>query len=97
MIYELCLNVMVDVVVLCFKVGNVVILCGGKEVLYFNLVLVVCLYYVLCKYDIDVVVVMVVFDLDCVIMNIFMILKDDVDLIILCGGEGLIQYVSECS
>lgn len=36
MIFEVCFNVMVDVLVLCFKIGNVVILCGGKEVFYFN-------------------------------------------------------------
>lgn len=40
MIYEVCFNVIVDVGVLCFKLGNVVILCGGKEVLDISLVIV---------------------------------------------------------
>lgn len=40
MIYEVCFNVIVDVGVLCFKFGNGVILCGGKEVLNISLVIV---------------------------------------------------------
>lgn len=40
MIYEVWFNVIVDVGVLCFKLGNVVILCGGKEVLDMSLVIV---------------------------------------------------------
>lgn len=39
-IYELCLNVMIDVVVLCLKFGNVMILCGGFEVFELNVVFV---------------------------------------------------------
>lgn len=35
-IYEFCLNVMIDVVSLVFKLGNVVIFCGGKEVFFLN-------------------------------------------------------------
>lgn len=35
-IYELWLNVIIDVVSFCFKLGNVVIFWGGKEVFYFN-------------------------------------------------------------
>lgn len=35
-IFEVWLNVIVDVIVLIFKFGNVVILCGGKEVVWFN-------------------------------------------------------------
>lgn len=47
-IYELCLNVIVDVVVLCVKVGNVCILCGGFEVFVFNCVIVGCVCVGLC-------------------------------------------------
>lgn len=39
-IYEVCFNVIIDIVVLCLKIGNVSILCGGKEIFFFNMELV---------------------------------------------------------
>lgn len=38
-IYEFRFNVIVDVFVFCFKIGNVVILWGGSDVIDFNKVL----------------------------------------------------------
>lgn len=43
-IYESCLNVIVDVGVLCLKLGNVVILCGGFESYYLLWVIYFCLW-----------------------------------------------------
>lgn len=42
-VYESWFNVIVDVVVLCVMVGNVVILCGGLEVVVSNCVIYVVL------------------------------------------------------
>ena len=97
MIYESRPNVTVDAAALCFKAGNAVILRGGKEALHSNLALAACLHHVLRKNGIDAAAVTVVPDPDRAIMNTLMTLKDDVDLIIPRGGEGLIQYVSERS
>lgn len=97
MIYESRPNVTVDAAALCFKAGNAVILRGGKEALHSNLALAACLHHVLREHDIDAAAVTVVPDPDRAIMNTLMTLKDDVDLIIPRGGEGLIQYVSERS
>lgn len=46
MIYEVRLNVIVDVVIICLKIGNVVILCGSFFVIYFNKVIVSVIYWV---------------------------------------------------
>ena len=97
MIYESRPNVTVDAAALCFKAGNAVILRGGKEALHSNLALAACLHHVLRKHGVDAAAVTVVPDPDRAIMNTLMTLKDDVDLIIPRGGEGLIQYVSERS
>ena len=97
MIYESRPNVTVDAAALCFKAGNAVILRGGKEALHSNMALAACLHHVLRKHGIDAAAVTVVPDPDRAIMNTLMTLKDDVDLIIPRGGEGLIQYVSERS
>ena len=97
MIYESRPNVTVDAAALCFKAGNAVILRGGKEALHSNLALAACLHHVLREHDINAAAVTVVPDPDRAIMNTLMTLKDDVDLIIPRGGEGLIQYVSERS
>lgn len=43
MIFESCFNVLVDVFSLVFKIGNVIILCGGKDVIFLNIVLVNCM------------------------------------------------------
>lgn len=72
MIYEVCLNVIVDVVVLCIKVGNGVILCGGFEVIYFNIVIVVVFKCVLCEVGVFDVVLILVEDLCCEIMLVFL-------------------------
>lgn len=39
-IYEVCFNVIVDIVVLVLCLGNVVVLCGGSVVCDLNMVLV---------------------------------------------------------
>lgn len=97
MIYESRPNVTVDAAALCFKAGNAVILRGGKEALHSNLALAGCIHHVLKAHDVEPAAVTVVPDPNRTIMNTLMTLKDDVDLIIPRGGEGLIQYVSENS
>lgn len=97
MIYESRPNVTVDAAALCFKAGNAVILRGGKEALHSNLALAACIHHVLREFDIDPAAVTVVPDPNRAIMNTLMTLKEDIDLIIPRGGEGLIEYVSERS
>lgn len=95
MIYEVCLNVIVEVVVLCLKVGNGVILCGGFEVIYFNIVIVQVFVGVLKVNGVLLVVVIVLIDLCCEVMLELLQLYELIDLVILCGGEGLICFVVE--
>lgn len=64
-IYEVCFNVIIDIVVLCLKTGNVVILCGGKEMFFFNMELVKVIQLVLDKVGLLVVFVQYIEKLDC--------------------------------
>ncbi|NTS75756.1 glutamate-5-semialdehyde dehydrogenase [Catenovulum sp. SM1970] len=97
MIYEARPNVTAEAAALCLKSGNAVILRGGKEALFSNLVIAKCLHEALVEQDIDPNAISVVPDPDRAVMNELMTLSDDVDLIIPRGGEGLIRFVSENS
>ncbi|QJR80897.1 glutamate-5-semialdehyde dehydrogenase [Alteromonas pelagimontana] len=97
MIYESRPNVTVDAAALCFKAGNAVILRGGKEALHSNLALAGCIHHVLKQFGLDKAAVTVVPDPDRAILTTLLTLKDDIDLVIPRGGEGLIKYVSEQS
>lgn len=61
------------------------------------MVIVGLLQQVLCEYDLLEVLISVIFDLDCVLMQEFMEQVDIIDVIILCGGEGFICYVIDNS
>lgn len=93
-IYELWLNVIIDVVSLCLKFGNVIILCGGFEVIYFNQVIVCCIQQGLVEVGLLVVVVQVVEIIDCVVVGVLISMFEYVDVIVLCGGKGLIECIS---
>ncbi|EWH11554.1 gamma-glutamyl phosphate reductase [Catenovulum agarivorans DS-2] len=97
MIYEARPNVTAEAAALCLKSGNAVILRGGKEALFSNLVIAKCLHEALVEQNIDPNAICVVPDPDRAIMNELMTLSEDIDLIIPRGGEGLIRFVTENS
>lgn len=97
MIYESRPNVTAEAAALCLKSGNAVVLRGGKEALYSNLVIAKCLHEALVEQNIDPNAICVVPDADRAVMNELMTLSDDIDLIIPRGGEGLIRFVTENS
>lgn len=97
MIYESRPNVTVDAAALCLKAGNAVILRGGKEALHSNLALAACLHHVLKAHDLDPAIVTVIPDPDRGILKTLLTLKQDIDLVIPRGGEGLIEYVTDHS
>ncbi|WP_111978829.1 glutamate-5-semialdehyde dehydrogenase [Algibacillus agarilyticus] len=97
MIYEARPNVTAEAAALCLKSGNAVILRGGKEALYSNLVIAKCLHEALVEQNINPDAICVVPDPDRTVMNELMTLSDDIDLIIPRGGEGLIRFVTENS
>lgn len=94
-IYEVCLNVMVDVVLLCLKIGNVVILCGGKEMCCINVVMVVVIQDVLKFCGLLVGVVQVIDNFDCVLVSEMLCMDKYIDMMILCGGVGLYKLCCE--
>lgn len=94
-IYEVCFNVMVDVVFLCLKIGNVVILCGGKEIWCINVVMVKVIQQVLQECGLLVVVVQVIESLDCVLVGEMLKMDKYIDMLIFCGGVGLYKLCCE--
>lgn len=94
-IYEVCLNVIVDVVFLCLKIGNVVILCGGKEMYCMNVVIVCVIQKVLKVCGLLEVVVQVIDNLDCLLVNEMLCMDKYIDMLILCGGVGLYKLCCE--
>jgi glutamate-5-semialdehyde dehydrogenase len=97
MIYEARPNVTADAAALCFKSGNAVILRGGSESLKSSLVIADVLQSVLKKHDIPAEAISVVPNSNREWVNELLTLKDDIDLVIPRGGEGLINFVSKNS
>ncbi len=97
MIYESRPNVTVDAAALCFKAGNAVILRGGSEALYSNLILATILKEALTAnaIDPDVIQVIPVTDREAVLYLLQQ--QEEIDLVIPRGGEGLIRFVTENS
>lgn len=93
MIYEVRLNVIVDAVIFCLKIGNVVVFRGSLLVIYSNKVFVSVMKCVLglLKFLID--VVQFIEDISKEIVKQFFILNDGLDVLILCGGKNLIDLV----
>lgn len=94
-IYESRPNVTVDCAALCFKTGNSVILRGGKEAFYSNLVLVKTMRSALEKCGFDPDSILLVEDLSRECSKELMRLDKYVDLLIPRGGAGLIRSIIE--
>ncbi|OCQ21082.1 glutamate-5-semialdehyde dehydrogenase [Pseudoalteromonas luteoviolacea] len=97
MIYEARPNVTADAGALCFKSGNGVILRGGKEALNSSLAIAKVMHQVLIKFNLPEELITVVPDPDRALLLELMQQKDDIDLIIPRGGEGLIEFVTKNS
>jgi len=93
-IYESRPNVTVDAAALCLKSGNAVILKGGSEAIYSNLILSETLAEALRETDLPPKSVQVIPVTDREAVNILISLEDDLDIIIPRGGEGLIRFVT---
>jgi len=96
-IYESRPNVTVDAASLCFKSGNAVILRGGSEALYSNLVLGKILSQALSENGVDPSVIQLIEIKDREAVNQLLKMNDYIDLVIPRGGEGLIRAVAENS
>ncbi len=97
MIYESRPNVTIDAAALCLKAGNGILLRGGSEAIYSNLVLAKILQNVLTSAKVDPAVVQVIPVPDREAVNHMLALDDLLDVIIPRGGEGLIRFVTENS
>ena len=97
MIYEARPNVTAEAAALCLKAGNAVVLRGGSEAIHSNLAIASCLHQVLMQYDINPAAISVVPDTSRQVIEQLLTLRDDIDLVIPRGGEGLIRYVTEHS
>ncbi|KZN28736.1 hypothetical protein N480_08205 [Pseudoalteromonas luteoviolacea S2607] len=97
MIYEARPNVTADAGALCFKSGNGVILRGGKEALNSAMAIAQVMHQVLNKFDLPAELITVVPDPDRALLLELMQQKNDIDLIIPRGGEGLIEFVTHNS
>lgn len=97
MIYEARPNVTAEAAALCIKSGNGVILRGGSEAVNSNLAIAKCLHDTLEAFDLDPQLVTVIPDTSREVIGELLTLKDDIDLVIPRGGEGLIRYVSDNS
>jgi glutamate-5-semialdehyde dehydrogenase len=96
-IYESRPNVTVDAAGLCLKSGNAVILKGGSEAIYSNLILAELLADALKETGVSPKAIQVVPTTDREAVNILIGLDDYLDVIIPRGGEGLIRFVSSHS
>lgn len=96
-IYESRPNVTVDAASLCFKSGNAVILRGGSEALYSNLVLGKILSRALSENGMVPNVIQLIETKDREAVNQLLKMSEYIDLVIPRGGEGLIRAVAENS
>ncbi|MDF0534713.1 glutamate-5-semialdehyde dehydrogenase [Shewanella sp. A32] len=97
MIYEARPNVTADAGALCFKSGNAVILRGGKEALDSSMAIADVLQQVLRLFNLPEALITVVPDPDRALMLELLQQRDDIDLVIPRGGEGLINFVTDNS
>lgn len=97
MIYESRPNVTIDAAVLCLKAGNGVILRGGSEAIYSNIVLATILRKALIGNALNPDCVQVVNTTDRKAIEHLLQQEESIDLIIPRGGEGLIRFVSQNS
>jgi len=93
-IYESRPNVTVDAAGLCLKSGNAVILKGGSEAIYSNLILTKILQEVLIQQGIPKGAIQTIPTTDREATTELLKLEDYIDLVIPRGGEGLIRTVT---
>ena len=96
-IFESRPNVTVDAAGLCLKSGNAVILKGGSEAIYSNIILGDLLGEALQETGLPPKAVQVVPTTDREAVNILIGLEEYIDIIIPRGGEGLIRFVTDHS
>ncbi len=96
-IYESRPNVTIDAAGLCIKAGNTVILRGGKEAFHSNRILVEIFREALKKTGLPIDAVLRVATIDRKALPILLNQKENIDLVIPRGGEGLIRMVAENS
>lgn len=97
MIYEARPNVTAEAAALCLKSGNGVILRGGSEAIHSNLALASCLHKILEQHGIDKNGITVIPDTSRSVIETLLKQRENIDLVIPRGGEGLIRYVTENS
>ncbi len=96
-IFESRPNVTVDAAGLCLKSGNAVILKGGSEAIYSNIILGNLLSEALNETGLPPKAVQVIPTTDREAVNILIGLEEYIDIIIPRGGEGLIRFVTDHS
>ncbi len=96
-IFESRPNVTVDAAGLCLKSGNAVILKGGSEAIYSNIILGNLLREALQETGLPPKAVQVIPTTDREAVNILIGLEEYIDIIIPRGGEGLIRFVTDHS
>ncbi len=96
-IFESRPNVTVDAAGLCLKSGNAVILKGGSEAIYSNIILGNLLSEALDETGLPPKAVQVIPTTDREAVNILIGLDEYIDIIIPRGGEGLIRFVTDHS
>ena len=96
-IYESRPNVTVDITALCLKVGNAVILRGGKETIHSNKTLVNVIHGAVGRAGINPEVIQFIDNTDRALVPYLLRMNDYIDLVIPRGGAGLIKSVKENS
>jgi len=96
-IYESRPNVTIDAASLCLKSGNAVILKGGSEAIYSNLILAAIIEEALEENGMPGKAVQIIPTTDRLATSALLKCDDYIDVIIPRGGEGLIRFVTENS
>lgn len=94
-IYESRPNVTIDIAALCIKSGNAVILRGGEESIYSNIILSSIVQDVLEREGHNKNIVQLMSNLDRDLVPLLLKRNDAIDIVIPRGGEGLVKMVTE--
>jgi len=96
-IYESRPNVTIDAAALCLKSGNVSVLRGGKEAVHSNTYLGRLMKETLEEVGLPAACVNIIENTDRAVVMEMLKAKDDIDIMVPRGGEGLIQFCTEHS
>lgn len=96
-IYDARPHLTAEAAAVCLKAGNAVILRGSHEALHTNLALAACIHHVLKEQALDPALVTLVPSPSRTILKQLLGLKEEIDLIIPRGGEGLTEFVTDHS